>query len=281
MKVIRTVGEIREALAPCRHTKTIGLVPTMGYFHAGHISLMARARKECDIVVTSLFVNPTQFGEGEDFEQYPRDEGRDFKIAREAGVDIIFAPQTGEIYSRDFGFYVQPAKELTDKMCGVSRPGHFQGVATVVTKLFNIVQPHKAYFGQKDVQQLVIIKKMVRDLNQPVEIVRMPIVREADGLAMSSRNVYLNPEERRQALALYNTLRYGQSLVAKGLRNSEELKREMEHYLRKKPGVKLDYLEVVRLENLQTPEVLKGSIILAGALWVGKTRLIDNIIMEV
>ncbi|WP_366923313.1 pantoate--beta-alanine ligase [Metallumcola ferriviriculae] len=282
MKVVRTIKEIREALAPCRPSKTVGLVPTMGYFHVGHLSLMAHARKECDLVVTSLFVNPTQFGQGEDFESYPRDEKRDFKLARDAGVDIIFTPGADEMYEDDFGFYVQAPEELTNRLCGASRPGHFQGVATVVTKLFNIIQPQRAYFGQKDLQQLVVIKRMVKDLNQPVEVVGLPIIREADGLALSSRNVYLSPDERHNALALYQTLRFGRELLDKGLRNTEELKTRMKEFLKtQNSGIRLDYLEVLNVENLSTPKTLAGSIALAGAIWLGKTRLIDNIILEV
>ncbi|MBO8169762.1 MAG: pantoate--beta-alanine ligase [Thermoanaerobacteraceae bacterium] len=280
MKILRSVSEVREELAGYRN-KTVGLVPTMGYFHDGHLSLMRQARAECDVVVVSLFVNPTQFGVGEDYDKYPRDEKRDAELAGEVGVDYIFAPPVEEMYSEGFGTFVEPSQELSNKMCGVSRPGHFRGVATVVTKLLNIVQPDKAYFGQKDAQQLVIIKSIVRDLNIPVEIVGMPIVRERDGLAMSSRNTYLSKQERKQALALYETLCLGKKLIAQGSRDASALKKQLVANLSRKPGVEIDYLEIVRAEDLKPVERLGGKILLAGAIRVGDTRLIDNMILEV
>lgn len=280
MKILRSVSEVREELAGYRN-KTVGLVPTMGYFHDGHLSLMRQARVECDVVVVSLFVNPTQFGAGEDYDKYPRDEKRDAELAGEVGVDYIFAPPVEEMYPEGFGTFVEPPQELSNKMCGVSRPGHFRGVATVVTKLLNIVQPDKAYFGQKDAQQLVIIKSIVRDLNIPVEIVGMPIVRERDGLAMSSRNTYLSKQERKQALALYETLCLGKKLIAQGSRDASALKKQLVANLSRKPGVEIDYLEIVRAEDLKPVERLGGKILLAGAIRVGDTRLIDNMILEV
>jgi len=269
------------ALGLQRTGKTIGFVPTMGYLHEGHLSLVRAARKDCDLVVVSIFVNPLQFGPREDFATYPRDLERDLRLAEAEGVDYVFVPSVEEMYPQGFSTYVEVTGELTEKMCGRSRPGHFRGVTTVVMKLFQIVQPTKAYFGQKDAQQALVIRRMVQDLNVPVEVITCPIVREEDGLAMSSRNVYLNPEERKQALALPQALNAGKELVEKGERDPQKVRERILEVLQNSPGVRVDYVEVCNGENLADLEKLKGPVLLAAAVWVGKARLIDNIYLEV
>ena len=261
--------------------KTIGLVPTMGYLHEGHLSLAVRARQENDIVVMSNFVNPLQFGPQEDFATYPRDLDRDNKLAEGAGVDCVFAPSGEEMYPEGYSTYVEVKGGATEKMCGRSRPGHFLGVTTVVLKLFLTTQPDRAYFGQKDAQQAVIIRKMVRDLNLPLEIVTCPIVRERDGLALSSRNTYLSPEERDHALALPKALAVGQQLIHQGERNPARVREEILRVLKSSPGIRVDYVEVVDGRTLEELPVLRGPVLLAAAIFVGKTRLIDNIDLEV
>ncbi|HAA89808.1 MAG: Pantothenate synthetase [Thermoanaerobacterales bacterium 50_218] len=282
MEVIREVRRMQEiALGLQRTGKTIGFVPTMGYLHEGHLSLVRAARKDCDLVVVSIFVNPLQFGPREDFATYPRDLERDLRLAEAEGVDYVFVPSVEEMYPQGFSTYVEVTGELTEKMCGRSRPGHFRGVTTVVMKLFQIVQPTKAYFGQKDAQQALVIRRMVQDLNVPVEVITCPIVREEDGLAMSSRNVYLNPEERKQALALPQALNAGKELVEKGERDPQKVRERILEVLQNSPGVRVDYVEVCNGENLADLEKLKGPVLLAAAVWVGKARLIDNIYLEV
>lgn len=261
--------------------KTIGLVPTMGYLHEGHLSLAVRARQENDIVVMSNFVNPLQFGPKEDFTTYPRDLDRDNKLAESVGVDYVFAPPGEEMYPEGYSTYVEVKGGATEKMCGRSRPGHFLGVTTVVLKLFLTTQPDRAYFGQKDAQQAVIIRKMVRDLNLPLEIVTCPIVRERDGLALSSRNTYLSPEERDHALALPKALAVGQQLIHQGERNPARVREEILRVLKSSPGIRVDYVEVVDGRTLEELPVLRGPVLLAAAIFVGKTRLIDNIDLEV
>jgi pantoate--beta-alanine ligase len=250
VKTIRTIAELRAVLA--RHT-AIGLVPTMGAFHEGHLSLIRAARDECETVVVSVFVNPAQFVAGEDFERYPRDEARDERLAEEAGVDVLFAPSADELYPPGYQTWVE-VEELGAILEGVHRPGHFRGVATICCKLFNIVRPERAYFGQKDAQQVAVVRRMARDLNLDVEIRALPTVRDPDGLALSSRNVYLSPEERAKALALSRALATRDPELARALLN----------------GLEVDYLEVADFE----PRVL------AAAVRVGKTRLIDNVVLE-
>jgi pantoate--beta-alanine ligase len=261
--------------------KTIGLVPTMGYLHEGHLSLAVRARQENDIVVMSNFVNPLQFGPKEDFATYPRDLDRDNKLAEGAGVDYVFAPSGEEMYPECYSTYVEVKGGATEKMCGRSRPGHFLGVTTVVLKLFLITQPSRAYFGQKDAQQAIVIRKMVTDLNLPLEIITCPIVRERDGLALSSRNTYLSPQERRNALALPNALAAGRQLIQQGERSPVRVREEILRVLESSPGIRVDYVEVVDGRTLEEQPVLQGSVLLAAAVFVGKTRLIDNIDLEV
>jgi len=262
-----------------KENKTIGFVPTMGFLHEGHLSLVKRAREENDIVVVSIFVNPTQFGPNEDYESYPRDFERDVKLLKELNVDVVFHPPVEEMYPKDFSTYVEETK-LSRYLCGKSRPGHFRGVCTIVTKLFNIVHPTRAYFGQKDAQQFRVIKRMVRDLNMDVELVECPIVREHDGLAMSSRNIYLSDDERVQALALYNSLKLAENLIKSGERDAGVVKSAMKEFLSRYDKVKIDYVEIVDEETLEPVKHIEGKVIVAIACWVGKARLIDNVIVQ-
>jgi pantoate--beta-alanine ligase len=276
MKTVHTIVEMRRLLDEARHAgRTIGLVPTMGYFHEGHLSLMRRAKVENDLVVASLFVNPIQFGPGEDLSRYPRDLERDERLAAGAGVDLLFYPEVAEMYPEGFQTTVQVGA-LAQGLCGASRPGHFQGVATVVLKLFQIVAPHRAYFGEKDAQQLRVIRRMALDLNLRLEVIGCPIVREADGLAMSSRNVYLKPEERRAALVLYRTLNRAGELIASGTRDAEALRGHLLKVIAGEPLAILDYLAIVASETLQPLEQLEGEVLIALAVKIGSTRLIDN-----
>ena len=264
-----------------REGKTIGFVPTMGYLHEGHLTLVRSAKKQADIVIVSIFVNPLQFGPKEDFSRYPRDLERDLALLQEEGVNCVFAPTAEEMYPEGFSTFVEVSGELTEVMCGKSRPGHFKGVATVVTKLFNIVTPDLAFFGQKDAQQLFIIEKLVRDLNLNVEIVRVPTRREEDGLAMSSRNTYLSPEERKAATILYRALKRGEELVLTGERNPEKLKLILEEYIKTEQRAHIDYVEVRSVPDLKPMAKIQGKFIIALAVYIGKTRLIDNFILEV
>ncbi len=256
----------------------ICLVPTMGYFHEAHLSLMRLGKRLCDKLVVSVFVNPIQFGPSEDFERYPRDLERDKNLAREAGVDVLFAPCAQEMYPEGFQTYVE-VMELSKPLCGASRPGHFRGVATVVLKLFNIVKPHVAVFGLKDYQQYLVIKRMVKDLNLGIEIVGHPIVREPDGLAMSSRNVYLSSEERRSALCLYKSILRAKELLSRGVRNVNDLKKEIVKLISSYPYTKIDYVEFRDPETLEPVEEVSAPTLLALAVYVGSARLIDNAIL--
>lgn len=255
--------------------KSIAFVPTMGYLHDGHASLMREGRKHGDLLVASIFVNPTQFGAGEDFDAYPRDMERDSKIAVDAGVDIIFAPKASDMYPAGYQTYVDVEK-ITLPLCGASRPGHFRGVTTVVAKLFNIVQPHAALFGKKDFQQLAVIRRMVADLNMPVKIVGMPIVREADGLAMSSRNSYLSPDERRAALCLVRGIAEARRLYGAGERASERIQNAVMTVIAAESMAVPDYIELRDADTLEDVSVVGENTLLALAVRIGKTRLIDN-----
>ncbi len=257
----------------------IGLVPTMGFFHEGHLALMRYARPRCDRLVVSLFVNPIQFGPQEDFREYPRDLERDAALAQKEGVDVLFTPAAEDMYPPRFQTYVE-VTELSRPLCGARRPGHFRGVATVVLKLFNIVQPHLAVFGLKDYQQYLVIRQMVRDLNLPVEILGHPIVREEDGLAMSSRNVYLTPEQRQVATCLYQALKLAQKRVAEGQKEVASLRKELEEFISGHPFTKIDYIEFRHPETLAPVEEIKAPTLLALAVFVGKARLIDNAIIN-
>jgi pantoate--beta-alanine ligase len=274
VKTLRTVATLRAELAS---KDSIGLVPTMGYLHDGHLSLVRRARAECGTVVVSLFVNPRQFGPGEDLDTYPRDEARDAELAAQAGADVLFAPSLDEVYPDGFTTRVE-VEGMTDVLCGGARPGHFAGVTTVVTKLLNMVQPDVAYFGQKDAQQALVIKRLVRDLDLPVDVEVCPTVREPDGLAMSSRNAYLSAEERERALALNRALLAAERTVAAGRIEAEDVlaaaRRELEE-----AGIEPEYLELRSAEDLAAVERVNGSTLLAVAAQVGRARLIDNTIL--
>ena len=259
--------------------KTIALVPTMGFFHQGHVSLMQEGRRRGDYLVISIFVNPTQFGAGEDFEAYPRDMERDQKLAQEAGVDVIFAPQAAEMYPPGYQTYVN-VEGVTRNLCGISRPTHFRGVTTVVCKLFCIVQPDCAIFGEKDFQQLVAIRQMVSDLNFDLEIVGMPIYREEDGLAMSSRNRYLTPDERKAALCIINSLKGAQALFDAGEREGEKIAGEVKNGIEAEPLSRIDYIKICDARDLKDIEQITQRAVLAVAVNVGKARLIDNVILD-
>ena len=261
-----------------REGKTVGLVPTMGAFHEGHLSLMRRARAENDVVIVSIFVNPIQFARGEDFESYPRDLQADLAQAERAGVDLVFTPSAEAIYPDGFQTYVD-VTELTERLCGVSRPGHFRGVTTIVTKLFNLVRPHRAYFGQKDYQQSAVVRRLVDDLNLDVEIVISPTIREADGLAMSSRNVRLTPEERQAACVLYASLRLAEERVGAGEQDAKAILDEMRVMIEAESLARIDYVTLCDPETLKPLDRIEGPILTALAVRFGKTRLIDNLLL--
>lgn len=282
MEILTTIQAVRDYVAEKKKQgKTIGFVPTIVYLHHGHLELMRQARARCQVVVVSIFVNPKQFGPNEDYARYPRDLRRDAAMCRHVGVDAIFAPGVEEMYHGEgFKTYVE-VTELTEGLCGASRPGNFRGVTTVVAKLFNIVQADVAFFGQKDAQQVIVIKRMVADLNMPVEIEVVPIVREPDGLAMSSRNIYLSPEERLAALVLYRALMAARSLVLNGEREAGRVMATMRQLLEAEPLARVDYVEIRDVDTLVPVATIKGRVLIALAVFVGRTRLIDNIILEV
>ncbi|WP_231684711.1 pantoate--beta-alanine ligase [Phosphitispora fastidiosa] len=281
MKVIEMIAEMKEFVTKVkRQGKTIGFVPTMGFLHEGHLTLMRKAAEKTDFVVASIFVNPLQFGAGEDFEEYPRDLERDLRLAESAGVNLMFTPGVTEMYPSGYGTTVEVGS-LTDKLCGRSRPGHFRGVTTVVTKLFNIVEPDIAFFGQKDAQQAAILNKMAADLNMNLEIKVVPIVRETDGLAMSSRNKYLSPEERKAALVLSQGLELARNFVAAGARNTADLISEITDFINREPRARIDYVEVLSFPGFSETENMHGQVIIALAVFIGGTRLIDNMVLEV
>jgi len=277
MKVIETIGEMKRLRQQL--TEPVGFVPTMGYLHEGHLALVRRARAENPSVVVSIFVNPTQFGPQEDFNSYPRDIKRDLALLQKEGTDVVFMPSVAEIYPAQFSSWVEVGR-VTERLEGVSRPGHFRGVTTVCAKLFNIVQPTTAYFGQKDAQQAVAIKKMVADLNMNLEIITLPTVREPDGLAMSSRNTYLNPEERRAATVLYQALSLAQKLWSQGEKDAQRLRDEMIRLIKKQPLAKIDYVSVADAETLDELDTVNPPALVSLAVKIGKTRLIDNIVLE-
>jgi len=281
MKIVKTIKEIREiVMQQQKMGRTIGLVPTMGYLHKGHLSLVEEARRNNDFIVMSIFVNPTQFGQNEDFDKYPRDLERDARLAEDAGVDVIFSPEAGEMYPEGYKTYVN-VEGITEVLCGKSRPGHFRGVTTVVCKLFNIVKPDRAYFGQKDAQQAAVIKKMVRDLDFDIEIVTCPIVREEDGLAMSSRNVYLDEQQRKSALILSKSLFEARRRILEGERDKQKILDNILQMLHTEKSAEVDYVEIVNADTLEDIEEIKGKVLIALAVKFGTTRLIDNIILEV
>jgi len=282
MQVFNSASDMQ---AWCQEKKqqglTIGLIPTMGYLHAGHLSLVQAAGQAADIVVVSIFVNPTQFGIGEDFEDYPRDIERDKALLEKARVDAIFAPSAAEMYHKGYNTWVEVQGEITTKLCGATRPGHFRGVTTVVSKLFHICLPDLAFFGQKDAQQVMIIEKMVQELNFPLRIVRVPIMREASGLAMSSRNVYLDSEQQTQALVLSLSLQQASRIIAAGERNAAKVKGLIREMIESSPQAQIAYAEIYDADDLSDIEEIQGRVLIALAVKFGTTRLIDNLIVEV
>lgn len=280
VKVVDTISRMSTLVKIFKKEgKSISLVPTMGYLHEGHLSLVRAARKHTDVVVMSIFVNPLQFGPKEDFEKYPRDLKRDEDLARSAGADIIFTPSVNDMYPAGYSTFLN-VEGLTDTLCGASRPGHFKGVTTVVAKLFEIVSPDIAYFGQKDAQQASVIKKMAKDLNMAVEIKMMPIVRESDGLAMSSRNVYLSTSERRDALVLHESLKSAEVIIRSGERDAKKIIKNMQDLIKGVSSARIDYVSIVGTDTLRDIKTIKGDVLIALAVFIGKTRLIDNIIMK-
>lgn len=279
MKIINSIVHMQAlAIAPERQGRSIAFVPTMGYLHEGHVSLLREGRKRGDVLVLSIFVNPIQFGKNEDLDSYPKNMERDFKIADECGVDIVFIPTAEEMYPDGFQTGVT-VRDVTRPLCGASRPGHFDGVATVVTKLFNIVRPDVALFGCKDYQQLAVIRSMTADMNVPVEIVGMPIIRESDGLAMSSRNSYLSPAERQSALCLSRAIKLVRELFAGGERSVDVLARETRAAIEQEPAATIEYVEFRDGTTLHEQEVADSGTLLALAVKIGQTRLIDNTVL--
>jgi pantoate--beta-alanine ligase len=280
IEIIRTVAAMQVKARALREAgRTLSFVPTMGFLHAGHLALMHTAREHGDILVVSIFVNPTQFGPGEDLEAYPRDIERDLDLLEEVGADIVFTPEPDDIYSPGFQTYVT-LKHLPNRLCGLSRPVHFRGVATVVTKLFNIVQPHTAVFGQKDYQQYVIIKRMVKDLGMDIRVIGAPTVREPDGLALSSRNAYLNPAERESAPCLYRALTRAARMVQEGVRDTREIIARSAAFIEGHDGMLIDYIAIVDPETLEDVTRIDRPVRMALAVKVGKTRLIDNLLID-
>jgi len=279
MKTIEIIATMRAESERLRRSgKRIGLVPTMGYLHEGHLSLVRIAKSKSDVVVVSIFVNPMQFGPNEDFQRYPRDLARDEKLAGQAGADILFHPSTEEMYPEGYLTFVNVEK-ITEGLCGASRPGHFRGVATVCTKLFLAVKPHVAVFGRKDAQQVAVIKRMVRDLNMDLEIIAAPIVREPDGLAMSSRNAYLSPGERRDALCLHQSLRLAEALYQQGERNPTAFETVMRRAIEEKKNARIEYIEIVHPDTLEPLDEIRDRALVALAVRIGGTRLIDNTVL--
>ncbi len=277
MKVIEKINDMRRLRRQL--AEPVGLVPTMGYLHEGHLALVRQARAENPSLVVSIFVNPTQFGPQEDFKHYPRDTQRDLALLEKEKTDIVFMPSVAEMYPSQFYSWVEMGK-VTERLEGAARPGHFRGVTTIVAKLFNIVEPTRAYFGQKDAQQAIVIKKMVADLNMNLEIIAVPTVREPDGLAMSSRNIYLNPQERQAALVLYQALSLAQELWSQGEKDAERLRQEMTALIKKQPLADIDYVSIADNETLDELDMVKSPALVSLAVTIGKTRLIDNVVLE-
>lgn len=277
MKTVKTLDELHAARLSL--DGTVGLVPTMGYLHEGHLSLIRRAKGDCDHAVVSIFVNPAQFGPNEDLSKYPRDLERDLKLIEPLGVDIVWIPSAEVMYPNGYQTWVE-VEALTHPLEGAVRPGHFRGVTTVVAKLFNAVQPHKAYFGQKDAQQAAVIRQMTRDLSYPIEIVVCPTVREQDGLAMSSRNKYLEGEDRSAALVLYRALNAAKDAYKKGEGNAERLRQTMKEVIAAEPRAQMQYVSCADYNTLEELEIVKGKTLLSMAVFIGRTRLIDNFVLE-
>jgi pantoate--beta-alanine ligase len=276
MEIIKTVREMQQWSLTVRAAgEMISFVPTMGCLHQGHLSLLDEGRERGDKLVLSIFVNPTQFGQGEDFEDYPRDLEEDSRLALQAGVDVIFAPTAGEMYPSGYATYID-VEGVTETLCGASRPGHFRGVCTVVTKLFSIIQPNNAIFGYKDFQQLAVIRRMTGDLNLPVEIIGMPIFREEDGLAMSSRNIYLTSDQRQQALVLSQSIKYARELVASGEKKVAPILEKLKQMVEQQPEARIDYIQICHQFSLQDQIAVDSDSVLLLAVFIGNTRLIDN-----
>jgi pantoate--beta-alanine ligase len=290
MKVAKTIKSVRNLVKAARRKgKKIGFVPTMGALHIGHISLIEAAKKKCNFVVVSIFVNPTQFGPSEDFKKYPRPIKNDLAVCRKAGVDVVFAPTAKQMYPapRRGGMYPREnltwvnVEKLTEPLCGRFRQGHFRGVATVCAKLFNIVAPDVAFFGQKDAQQAIVIKREVTDLNMPLKIVVCPTVRQADGLAVSSRNQYLTRQQKKYATYIYKALKKSENLVRRGVKKNKTIISEMKKILKQAPSIKIEYISIVDAETLQEPDKIAAKVLIAVAVKIGSTRLIDNILVDV
>ncbi len=277
MKIITTVRDMQDFSEALRlRGKRIAFVPTMGYLHDGHLRLMEEGKKRGDCLVTSIYVNPTQFGPGEDLDKYPRDFERDERLSRNVGVDVIFYPSNSQMYPKQYHTYVT-VEDITENLCGLTRPTHFRGVATICVKLFNIVKPHVTVFGRKDFQQLTVIKRMVADLNMDIEVIGMPTVREPDGLAMSSRNAYLKEGERESALSVSRSLRRAADLYNRGERDADVILQEVKGFVERHPGTKIDYVKICDVETMADVESVEGKrSVLALAVWVGTPRLIDN-----
>ncbi len=276
MKVVEKIDDMRRLRQHL--AEPVGFVPTMGYLHEGHLALVRQARAENSSVVVSIFVNPTQFGLQEDYEKYPRDHVLDQAILEKEKTDVVFMPSVAEMYPPQFNSWVEVGK-VTERLEGAARPGHFRGVTTVVAKLFNIVQPSRAYFGQKDAQQAIVIKKMVADLNMNLEIITTPTVREPDSLAMSSRNTYLNPQERQAALVLYQALSLARQLWSQGEKDAERIRQEMVTLIKKQPLADIDYVSIADTETLDELDTVKSPALVSLAVRIGKTRLIDNVVL--
>jgi pantoate--beta-alanine ligase len=280
MEIIHRILQMKELSKKARSdAKVIGFVPTMGFLHEGHLNLVREARKMADVVVVSIFVNPAQFSPTEDYDRYPRDITRDAELLANENVDYIFLPKAEDMYPENYQTTVK-VRDLSERLEGASRPSHFDGVTTVVMKLFHIVDPHFAFFGQKDAQQLIIVRRMVQDLNMDVEIIRIPIAREPDGLAMSSRNIYLTPEQRKAAPVLYHALEHARKRIEEGERKSKTLVKEMREMIEAEPEARIDYLAITDLLELKEIRTIKGRSLIAVAAYFGSTRLIDNIIVE-
>lgn len=281
MKIATTIAEVRAQVREWKQQGlTVGLVPTMGYLHEGHASLVKTSVQQCDRTVASVFLNPTQFGPGEDLETYPRDFERDCALLTECGCDMVFHPEVSEMYPDGFATFVEVQSDMPRQLCGKTRPIHFRGVCTVVSKLFNIVTPDKAFFGQKDAQQLAIIRRMVLDLSMGIEIVGCPIIREADGLAKSSRNTYLSAEERKAALVLSRAVKLGQELVQNGEKNADAVVNAMCALIEQEPLARIDYVSAVDGLTMLPVHEINGGELIAMAVYIGKTRLIDNFSVE-
>jgi pantoate--beta-alanine ligase len=279
IRLIETIKEIRSFVQAAKgRGETVGFVPTMGAFHQGHLSLMRQAKKACDAVVVSIFVNPLQFAAGEDYDRYPRQMTKDLRMAESEKVDVLFAPSVAEMYPKGFATYVDQ-NDLPVKMCGAFRPDHFRGVMSVVSKLFSIVKPDMAFFGQKDYQQYLIIKRMATDLNLDVDVRVLPTVREEDGLAMSSRNVYRGPKQRKDATCLHRALQRAEEMIGAGESSATRVAAEMKRVIHRVKGARVDYIAIVNSDTLEPVKEIKGKSLIAAAVRIGKARLIDNILV--